>query len=177
VHAPRREVRCPGTIQRPLRPPGRAVRRRQAPPALKAAGRAEGFAAPGLAAARLHRGEPDSWRAPRGSPGDRVRAGRRPPMDLLHFARAGASWPGLLIWDSVILCHPSSRPLGAVYGVDQHRSGPLPIPGCRSHRQPRHVARPGSVNAEVEPLPGRLASRGFPMLPQLSEPGVPRPGH
>ena len=27
-------------------------------------------------------------------------------MDLLHFARAGASWPGLLIWDSVILCTP-----------------------------------------------------------------------
>ena len=35
------------------------------------------------------------------------------------------------------------------------------------------LAQHRAVLRKVEPLPGGLASRGFPMLPQLSEPGVP----
>jgi hypothetical protein len=59
-----------------------------------AARRAEGSAASGLAHACLHRGEPDGWRAPRGSPGDRVGGGCRPDgnppsVAVLRADRAG----------------------------------------------------------------------------------------
>ena len=58
-----------------------------------AARRVEGSAASGLADACLHRGEPDGWRAPRGSPGDRVGAGRRPGRQS-SVGRGAARGPG-----------------------------------------------------------------------------------
>ena len=60
---------------------------------LGAARRADGSAASGLAAARLHRGEPDGWGAPRGSPGDRVGVGRRPGRRS-SLGRGAARGPG-----------------------------------------------------------------------------------
>ena len=76
----------------------RAATARRAPTAgttgTGAARRAEGSAASGFAHACLHRGEPDGWRAPRGSPGDQVGAGRRPGRQssvvaVLRADRAG----------------------------------------------------------------------------------------
>ena len=76
VHAPSRGKGAQGTWQHSLRPPERAVCLRQAPPVLKRT-RADGSASVSFADACLHRGEPDGWRASRGSPGDRMGGGRR----------------------------------------------------------------------------------------------------
>jgi hypothetical protein len=63
-------------------------------PALERHGQVEGSTPAGLAEARLHRGEPDGWRAPRGSPGDRVGAGRRPGPAILRRSRCCADRAG-----------------------------------------------------------------------------------
>ena len=99
------------------------TRARRAPTAgttgTEAAYRADGSAASGLAGARLHRGEPDGWRTPRGSPvigweQDVDLDGNPPSVAVLRADRAGKlSVPHLLPYSTAKFA-ASDSPKGRV---------------------------------------------------------------
>jgi hypothetical protein len=143
VHAPGRGKGARRPRQHPLRSPGA----RRAPTAgttgTGAARRAEGSASVSFAAACLHRCKPDGWRAPRGSPGDRVGGGRRPGRQS-SVGRGAARGPGRGRHEDAEVAPRAEA------GADGRRGSPRPpvhrwVPGTSGRCSRTFPREPGSA--------------------------------
>ena len=144
------------------RPGGGADRCRTVAASLGAARRAEGSAASGLADACLYRGEPDGWRAPRGSPGDRVGGGCRPGRQS-SVGRGAARGSGRRRYEDPEVPPRAEAGAGGCRGAQGVAGGPGRCAGgCRialaRHRQGIHHGHRYTAGCQAHPedVPGRL---------------------